>query len=431
MEFLGSTFIKLGQWASTRRDLFSEDLCDTLAHLQRQSSEHSWMYTEFLMSATFGPEWEKLFRRFDRKPIGSGCCAQVHKAWIKRKKLQLYQATDNSHPPFYLHGSRFPTKKVIPVIENSEDDELVPVVVKVVHPCVENYVETDLFMIELLSVLTSFLVPSLRWLDLPGCAKEFSTMMLNQLDMKMEAHNLQRFSSNFSKNHSVIFPTPLRNLTTRRILVESYHEGKHISEYLNLSDHNDLKKQLVKIAIPLVMKMVFEDNFFHCDLHPGNILVQEEDVLRRINKTQLYQRIFSFRSRKAPRLVILDCGLVSSLSNRCLQNLRDVFHSIVTGDGALAGEYLMRHSSHMTPDPSGFKTAIESIVNRHMTNKFSLQNVNLTAVMREFYSALIHYKVQQDSAFINVVLSVLLIEGLGRNLDATSDILQELIPFLR
>ncbi|XP_011314527.1 ABC1 family protein C21C3.03, mitochondrial-like [Fopius arisanus] len=91
----------------------------------------------------------------------------------------------------------------------------------------------------------------------------------------------------------------------------------------------------------------------------------------------------------------------------------------------------MRHSSHMTPDPNGFKTSIENIMKRHMTNKMGLKNVNLTAVMKEFYSALIHYKVQQDSAFINVVLSVLLIEGLGRNLDVKDDILQDIIPYLR
>ncbi|XP_063990878.1 uncharacterized aarF domain-containing protein kinase 2-like isoform X2 [Diachasmimorpha longicaudata] len=401
MEFLGSTFIKLGQWASTRRDLFSEDFCDTLAHLQRKSSNHSWMYTEFLMSATFGPQWEKLFRRIDREPIGSGCCAQVHKAWVDQNKLKLYKANDDFHTPVYLHvlehlrigfildfiSSGYSRRRVIS--EKSKDNELMPVVVKVMHPGVENYIVTDLFMIEFLSILTSLLVPSLRWLDLPGCVREFSIMMLNQLDMKIEARNLHRFLSNFSRTHTVIFPTPLKNLTTRKILVESYHEGNHISEYFKLSDHDDLKKQVFNIVIPLVIKMVFKDNFFHCDLHPGNILVQEEDIPRcRKNKTQLYQRIFSFYGNKSPRIVILDCGLVSSLNDRCLQNLRHVFHAIITG------------------------------------------KVNLIAVMKEFYTALIDYKVQQDSAFVNVMLTVLLIENLGRNLDPTNDVLQELITFL-
>lgn len=78
MEFLGPIFIKFGQWASTRKDLFPQDICHTLSELQRTVSSHSWIYTKQLLKATYGPNWRKIFVKFeDQVPLGSGCCAQV------------------------------------------------------------------------------------------------------------------------------------------------------------------------------------------------------------------------------------------------------------------------------------------------------------------------------------------------------------------
>lgn len=77
IECLGPTFMKLGQWIATRRDIFSNDICDTLSRLQRQTPAHSWAYTRSILKSSYGKEWKKLFVKFDDDLIGSGCCAQV------------------------------------------------------------------------------------------------------------------------------------------------------------------------------------------------------------------------------------------------------------------------------------------------------------------------------------------------------------------
>jgi hypothetical protein len=74
---LGPTFIKLGQWTSTRRDLFSWEFCDLFARLHSKAKTHSWKVTECLMSEQFGPNWPEIFIHMDKEPIGSGCIAQV------------------------------------------------------------------------------------------------------------------------------------------------------------------------------------------------------------------------------------------------------------------------------------------------------------------------------------------------------------------
>lgn len=79
LELSGPIFVKLGQWASTRKDLFTEELCCCLAKLQRRTSAHSWYYTKRSLERAFGPHWKSIFVKFDNKePVGSGCCAQVN-----------------------------------------------------------------------------------------------------------------------------------------------------------------------------------------------------------------------------------------------------------------------------------------------------------------------------------------------------------------
>ena len=76
-EFSGPTFIKLGQWASTRRDLFPDAFCDMFARLHDSTRRHSWYSTQAKLRKAFGPNWKKVFLRIQKKPVGSGCIAQV------------------------------------------------------------------------------------------------------------------------------------------------------------------------------------------------------------------------------------------------------------------------------------------------------------------------------------------------------------------
>lgn len=79
VEYSGPTLMKLAQWASTRRDLFSPDFCDTFSQLQRKVKAHSWYFTKHRLKRAFGKNWRKILVKFDnnREPIGSGCIAQV------------------------------------------------------------------------------------------------------------------------------------------------------------------------------------------------------------------------------------------------------------------------------------------------------------------------------------------------------------------
>ena len=87
LETAGPTFIKLGQWASTRRDLFSVEFCNTFAKLHDSTQQHSWAMTKTKLRRAFGKRWRELFARIERTPIGSGCVGQVYKAYMYNEKI--------------------------------------------------------------------------------------------------------------------------------------------------------------------------------------------------------------------------------------------------------------------------------------------------------------------------------------------------------
>ncbi|XP_043676956.1 uncharacterized aarF domain-containing protein kinase 2-like [Vespula pensylvanica] len=438
--FLGPTFIKFGQWMSTRKDLFPENVCNSLTHLQRNASCHSWLYTKNLLKATYGPNWRDVFVKFeDEIPIGSGCCAQVYKAWVDLNvhagRIQEPRLSCFVEIIEYLNMGHFFTtlEKIFTTDEHEKIDKigrkLQPVAVKVLHPGIKNQIKRDLKIMRVFSKLATYVVPELHWLSLTDCIDEFSLIMEQQVDMRLEANNLLRFTNNFVKTEEIVFPRPYMEFTRNEILVETFHEGSPISNYIDYED-NKVQHKLAKLGITMILKMVFSDNFIHCDLHPGNILVQEVKK-QRSTFLDSFLSIISFDyTENDPRLVILDCGLVVSLNNRCRKHLRDIFRSVLMGNGELAAEYILEHTFHMTPDPDGFKTTMNNIVTAYLKNPGNFNNVNVSTVVSELFSAMVRHRVKQDGSFSSVILSMVVIEGLGRSLDPNIDIFSEVLPFV-
>ncbi|RLU16975.1 hypothetical protein DMN91_011044 [Ooceraea biroi] len=416
IEFLGPIFIKFGQWISTRRDIFPRDVCDTLSQLQWNATSHSWQDTEHLLESTYGPSWRDLFVRFDEEElIGSGCCAQVYKAWIDLDAADVLAARERYRLPRFIESK-------LESVFSSCTRNMFRDLNSILSVCFRR----DITIMSGLCKCALYFIPDLHWLSLTDCIDEFARIMENQIDMRFEAINLAKFSANFSRRNDIVFPYPYMHLTHQKILVESFHEGSPISNYL---EHDDtaLQRKLAKIGIAAILKMIFKDNFIHCDLHPGNILVEKTAVPKTGMLNTFRQVITPDYVADDPRLIILDCGLVVSLDDRCRRNLRDVFYSVLMGNGEMAAQYILEHSSHMTPDPDGFKRSMKEIVKSHLRNPF---NVNVSTVVSELFSTMVRHRVKHDGSFSSVILSMLVIEGLGQCLDPNIDIFAEILPFV-
>ena len=225
LEKAGPAFIKWGQWAATRPDLFPGDLCTELAKLHSKAPSHSFSYTKKTIEKAFGRKISDIFEDFEEEPVASGSVAQIHRASVR----------------FRYPGQRM--KRVV-------------VAVKVRHPGVSESIRRDFVIINTVAKTSKF-IPTLKWLRLDESVQQFAVFMMSQVDLAREAAHLSRFIYNFRRWKDVSFPKPLYPLVHPAVLVETYEHGESVSHYVDELGGNDrLKSALAHIGSHALLKML-------------------------------------------------------------------------------------------------------------------------------------------------------------------------------
>nr|XP_003475386.1 uncharacterized aarF domain-containing protein kinase 2 isoform X2 [Cavia porcellus] len=467
-EASGPTCIKLGQWASTRRDLFSEAFCAHFSRLHVRVAPHPWAHTERSLQQALGDNWGHVLFFETREPVGSGCVAQVYKAFASPALLEdspargpdeasgagvvvalreLFGALgrERKHPgnladQVLLERLLLPTAN--PGGRQTPDQAprphgLVQVAVKVLHPGLLSQVQVDLLLLKMGSRALG-LLPGFQWLSLPEIVEEFEKLMTQQIDLRYEARNLEHFQRNFRDVASVKFPTPLRPFVTSDILVETYEESVPVSSYQQAGIPAELKQRIARLGINMLLKMIFVDNFVHADLHPGNILVQGTEGLSLGHEAQLQQvgicdpLVAVVAPALCPlRLVLLDAGIVAELQAADLRNFRAVFLAVVLGQGHRVAELILHHArASECRDVEGFKAEMAALVTQARKNSVTLEKLHVSSLLSSVFRLLMTHKVKLESNFASIVFAIMVLEGLGRSLDPKLDILEAARPFL-
>uniref|UniRef100_A0A8B9TX36 AarF domain containing kinase 2 n=1 Tax=Anas platyrhynchos TaxID=8839 RepID=A0A8B9TX36_ANAPL len=453
-EAAGPACVKLGQWASTRRDLFSQAFCEEFARLHVQVSPHPWGHTAELLRKAFGEEWRRVLHFHSQEPVGSGCVAQVYKAyadlaavagtqaqepawrselrsaseawevsgfrgllrwlrkrksegrWEERGKEELGPVGCSPESP--LSGARCVEQmaKLPPNANPSPARHLTPVAIKVLHPGLVHQVQMDLFLMKMGKIV-----------------EEFEKLMLQQIDLRYEARNLERFRQNFLDVDFVKFPTPVHPLVTSEVLVETFEESEPISCYLHAEVATELRQSLAKMGMDMLLKMIFVDNFVHADLHPGNILVQGTAQA-------------SPGSREQTAVVDLCDTLVVEvqppLRRLCLvllDNFRAVFTAVVQGQGERVAELILHHArANQCQDIERFKSEMAELVTKVRGNTIALGKWQI--FLSNVFKLLMTHKVKLESNFASIIFAIMVLEGLGRSLDPELDILEAAKPLL-
>ena len=180
--------------------------------------------------------------------------------------------------------------------------------VKIQYPGIEKIIETDIRMFE---ILVSLLQGRIGWINLRVLHEEFSKIVRAELDYVQEGRNAERFRTNFSDDARIVIPRVYWNFSCRKVLTLEFVGGIKISECAVIKASGLDCRILVNLLAETYAKMIFVHGIFHCDPHPGNIFVGE-----------------------GPTLVLVDFGMVETISESTKRNLRRYANAIVENDTA-------------------------------------------------------------------------------------------------
>lgn len=454
----GASFVKLSQWAASRTDIFPRDMCNELGKLHSSARPHSLVQTKKIVSDSFAMPFEDVFSEFNEIPVGVGAIAQVYLAKLSEKAIKKAKENEDRvqlwlEPVYHGHEEFWRSA----VVTERLGKQILPnqeVAIKVLHPNVEVMIHRDLRVMRFFANLID-IIPTMEWLSLPDEVEQFGILMQLQLDLRIEALNLAKFRENFRDRSDIQFPRPFLSFSSRHVLVEEYIKAIPMSKMLSLERNfgKNLSKEISDKGLDAFLQMLILDNFVHADLHPGNMLVRfyknelfknekEYKIVRANNEadtnritrellalgddndawcaelTSLYQNGYH------AEICFLDVGLVTELNHVNRVNFIDLFKALSEFDGYKAGELMIERSR--SPDlainKELFALKVEKLVDRIKARTFTLGNVSIGDLLDQVLSMVQTHHVRMEGDFITVIVAILLLEGIGRQLDPNLDL---------
>ena len=357
LEILGPTYIKLGQVLSLREDILPKSVTSELKNLLDRLPIVPYPRYLELLEEGLGRPAGTMFAHVDEQPIGSASIAQTHRALT-------------------LEGDK--------------------VILKVVKPGIKRTLQRDSRLISFLGKMLQLVIPQYqphKVLD------EFTKYTLREVDLRLEADNAETFGANFKDMREVHFPKIYRRYSCESVLCMEFFDGlkpdSAAAQDLTLAE----RKHLLDTGAATIIRMLYQDGFFHADLHPGNLLILE---------------------RK--QCGFIDLGMVGRFDDGLRRTLLYYYYCLVIGDAENAARYL---SNVAQPAPGGdieaFRRAVEDISRRwhRMANfdEFSLAQLIMMSVSMGG-----RYRMYFPMEMVLMVKALVTFEGVGQILIPNFDV---------
>ena len=257
LESLGPIFTKFGQLLSTRTDILDFQTAKELESLTDSCKPFAVSKFKKIVESELGDSIENIFDTFEETPLAAASLAQVHSAKLK-------------------NGNE--------------------VVVKVLRPNIEKNVKKNLRLLKAAARIFSYIYKDSYRLKPNEVIRDYETTILKELDLKLEASNTNLTRKNFLDSSELYIPEVYWDLTTSKVMVLEKIDGIPCTDIKQIEDHGINKKALAENGVMIFLNQVFRDNFFHADMHPGNIFVSKENP-------------------NDPGYIAIDCAITGSLSN--------------------------------------------------------------------------------------------------------------------
>jgi len=369
---LGPIFVKFGQAVSTRRDLLPADIADELAKLQDQVPPFPGSVARAAIERELGSPIAQLFAEFDETPLAAASIAQVHAA-------------------------RLPNGK--------------EVVVKVLRPGMRAVIERDIEVLYALAHLAEKYWAGGRRLRPIEVVAEYEKTVLDELDLMREAANAAQLRRNFAGSDLLYVPEVHWDHCRTSVMVIERIRGIQVNDVARLRESGADIAKLAENGVRIFFTQVFRHNFFHADMHPGNIFVLVDEPGN-------------------PRYAAVDFGIVGTLDPRDQRYLADNFLAVFDRDYRRVAT-LHVESGWVPPETridemeSAVRTVCEPIFGR------PLKDISFGSILLRLFEISRRFNMVIQPQLVLLQKTLLNVEGLGRQLYPELDVWNTASPILR
>ena len=372
LQELGPIFVKFGQAVSTRRDLLPADIADELAMLQDRVPPFPGAVARALIEQAYGRPLAEVFESFDETPLAAASIAQVHAA--------------------RLPGGQ-------------------EVVVKVLRPGMRAMIERDLAVLYALADLAQRYSREARRLRPREIVDEYQKTVLDELDLMREAANASQLKRNFAGSELLYVPEVYWDYCRNDVMVMERIHGVPISDLQRLKAAGTNIRRLAENGVRIFFTQVFRHNFFHADMHPGNIFVLVDDP-------------------QQPRYAAVDFGIVGTLDPRDQHYLAENFMAVFERNYRRVAQLHLEsgwvpRATRIDEMESAVRTVCEPIFDR------PLKDISFGRILLRLFEISRRFNVQIQPQLMLLQKTLLNVEGLGRDLYPDLDVWATATPILR
>ena len=356
---LGPSFVKLGQIASTRPDVLPAAWIAELKKLQDEVNPLPFEDIRAQVERSLGVSVGDVYESFEERPLAAASIAQVHRAVLKK------------------------------------GDERLQVVVKVQRPGVRETVARDLELLHALAKLVERTIPESKIYSPSALVDQFDRAITAELDFALEAEHAERFRKNFTGHAHARFPLVYREASTRQVLTLELLPGGKVYDVI------------AKVAVGIVVKMIFEDGFFHADPHPGNILISG--------------------TPEHPIIGLIDLGMVGRLSPEMRDKTVDLMVAAVRQDHLAVADALYAIGTPTKKvDMRAYRAEVSLLAEKYLGRP--LKEIDLSAMIGDLVGGATKFGLEIPPDFLLVGKALMTIEGVGKEIDPDLDVFGEARP---
>ena len=369
LEEMGPLFVKLGQLLSTRRDLIPPELLAQLVQLQDKVAPFDSELASQQVERSLNAKIDTLFARFDQVPLAAASIAQVHTA--------------------ALHDGR-------------------EVIVKIVRPNIRPQIIKDFEILNWLGHWLEARVEAARALHLVQVINDYRQVILNELDLSLEAANTMQMRHNFLGSSMMYVPEVYS--ASKDVMVAERINGVPVSDIATFEKLGMDRALLGEKGLTIFFTQVFRDNFFHADMHPGNVFVETLNP-------------------QNPRFIALDCAIVGELSKGDQMTVARMLLAVMQNNFELLIQIV--HQAGWIPVGTD-QTALSREMRRTVGPMISkpMDQLDFASILVQVMDIARRYHLEIPPQLMLLLKTLVHVEGLGRDLYPQLDIWKLAKPIL-